>query len=103
MTFKPYYYCYVFGKSGPTRRHATFAEAKAEAERLAVKENRYVEILKALAYSRVSAAETVYAEDATSDGTTEPTPKRGGSYCSECGSHLYHHYTLGWICPECLG
>ena len=59
---KPYFYVYRHNTEFPRVRHATFAEAKVEAERLATANpGAYFEILKAIAYSVVqSPATTVY-------------------------------------------
>ena len=59
---KSLFYVYRHGTESPRVRHATFQQAKAEAERLAeANPGEYFEILKAVAYSVVtSPATTVY-------------------------------------------
>jgi hypothetical protein len=50
---KPYYYVYRYGNA-PVKRHASLAEAQAEAERLAAKNPGVAfEILKAVGISQV--------------------------------------------------
>ena len=51
---KPYYYVYRYQKHAPKVRHASLAEAQAEAERLAaLNPGMAFEILKAIAISSV--------------------------------------------------
>ena len=59
---KSLFYVYRHGTESPRVRHATFQQAKAEAERLAnINPGAYIEILKAIAYSVVTGpATTVY-------------------------------------------
>ena len=67
---KPQYYVYALNYGAPTVRHATLAEAQAEAERLAEKHpGRTFEILKCIGYSSTSKASTFWM-----DGEGPPHP-----------------------------
>jgi hypothetical protein len=66
---KPYYYVYRPGNLPPTIKHKTFAEAQAEAERLAAKHvGTPFEILKAVAISQVISPATTFFMDGCEDG-----------------------------------
>ena len=66
---KPYYYVYRPGNLPPAIKHQTFAEAQAEAERLAAKHvGTPFEILKAVAISKVDAPATTSFMDGCEEG-----------------------------------
>lgn len=67
---KPHYYVYALNYGAPTVRHATLAEAQAEAERLAEKHSgRAFEILKCVGHSSTRKAITFWM-----DGEGPPHP-----------------------------
>ena len=60
---KPYYYVYALNYGGATVRHATIAEAQAEAERLAAKHpGRAFEILRCVGIAQTSKASTFWMD-----------------------------------------
>lgn len=54
-TIKPYYYCYVYGKTAPKVRHPDYESAEKEAKRLTETHGERVEILKVVATTVVDA------------------------------------------------
>lgn len=52
--FKPYYYCYVYGKGMPKVRHPSYELAEAEAKRLTSAEGERVEICKVIAMTEIA-------------------------------------------------
>lgn len=54
-TIKPYYYCYVYGKTAPKVRHPDYESAEKEAKRLTEAHGDRVEILKVVAATVVDA------------------------------------------------
>ena len=53
-SFKPYYYCYVYGNGMPRVRHPSYELAEAEAKRLTSAEGKIVEICKVIAMTEVA-------------------------------------------------
>lgn len=61
---KPYYYVYRYQDRAPVVRHPTLEQAQAEAERLAAQHpGAHIEILKAIAISKVSGPASTFFVD----------------------------------------